>query len=167
MRLTLTNTMTHRNVSDGSSDTTSVSDQLTLDLRETMRTELKKLSKLILDSKEPSTAYLSGISRQSIGLMNTTSMNTQHQRLLITMVYLTLTFLAVVTTVLLCLVCTMLTGYLLTGIIAALVGIAISVILSLKMLRTLTELSDLSLDVIKGQQKDGLDKPTESGGLVW
>jgi hypothetical protein len=59
----------------------------------------------------------------------------------------------------------MLTGYLLIGTIAALVATAINVMLSLRMRHTLMELSALSLVAIREQQRDGLDKPTESGGL--
>jgi hypothetical protein len=59
----------------------------------------------------------------------------------------------------------MLTGYLLTGITAALVGIVINAILSLRMRHILMALSDLSLAVTRAQQRDGQDKPTKSGGL--
>jgi hypothetical protein len=59
----------------------------------------------------------------------------------------------------------MLTGYLLTGITAALVGIVINAILSLRMRHILMALSDLSLAVTRAQQKGGQDKPTKSGGL--
>jgi len=54
--------------------------------------------------------------------------------------------------------------YWLTGIIVLLVVIAINVILSLRTLHTLTELSVLLRGVTKAQQKDGQVKPTKSGG---
>tara|TARA_R110000772_G_scaffold34519_4_gene83684 strand:- start:392 stop:574 length:183 start_codon:yes stop_codon:yes gene_type:complete len=59
----------------------------------------------------------------------------------------------------------MLTGYWLIVTIVLLAATAINVTLSLRMLRTLTVLSDLSLAAIRVQQRDGQDKPTESGGL--
>ncbi len=89
---------------------------------------------------------------------------TQPQRLLITMASRMLISLVVVTLGLLCLVCTMLMHYWLTGIIVLLVVIAINVILSLRTLHTLTELSVLLRGVTKVQQKDGQVKPTKSGG---
>jgi hypothetical protein len=54
--------------------------------------------------------------------------------------------------------------YWLTGIIVLLVVIAINVILSLRTLHTLTELSVLLRGVTKAQKKDGQVKPTKSGG---
>ena len=102
--------------------------------------------------------------RRTDGSMSTTSMNTPRQRLLITMASRMLTSLVVVTLGLLCLVCTMLMHYWLTGIIVLLVVIAINVILSLRTLHTLTELSVLLRDVTKVQQKGGQGKPTKSGG---
>jgi len=54
--------------------------------------------------------------------------------------------------------------YWLTGIIVLLVVIAINVILSLRTLHTLTELSVLLRGATKVQQKVGQGKPTKSGG---
>jgi hypothetical protein len=56
--------------------------------------------------------------------------------------------------------------YWLTGITALLVVIAINVILSLRTLHTLTELSVLLRGATKVQQKGGQVKPTKSGGQV-
>jgi hypothetical protein len=60
----------------------------------------------------------------------------------------------------------MLMHYWLTGIIVLLVVIAINVILSLRTLHTLTELSVLLRGATRGQQRAGQVKPTKSGGLA-
>ena len=165
MRLTSITTMTHKSVFAGSLDTISANGPTTLDLRETMNNASRKQLGQTQDLREANTGFPSDIFKQSTGSMNTTSMKTQHLQSLITMVSLMRTSLVAATSVLLCLVCTMLTGYLLIGTIAALVATAINVMLSLRMRHTLMELSALSLVAIREQQRDGLDKPTESGGL--
>ena len=163
-RLTSISIMMHKNVYDGSSGIINVSVLTTSDLRGTMSNVSKEQSKQTQDLREVSTGFPSGIFKQSTGSTNTMNTNTVRLQSLITMVSLTRTSLVAATWVLLCLVCTMLTGYLLIGTTAALVATVINVILSLRMRLTLTELSVLLLDVIKVQQKAGLDKPTKSGG---
>ena len=129
-----------------------------------MRTGLRKLSNTILDLKARSMAYLLTTYRRTDGSTSTTSMKTPLQRLLITMGSHTLTSLVVATLGLLCLVCTMLMHYWLTGIIVLLVVIAINVILSLKTLRILMELSVWSQGATREQQRAGQVKLTKSGG---
>ena len=131
-----------------------------------MRIESKRLSHTTQDYRETSTGFPSAIFKQTTGSTNTTNTLIAPPLSLTMMAFLMLTSLVVVIMVQLCLVYITLIAYSPIVITVLLVGIAINVILSLKMAHTLMGLSVWLRVATKAQKKRGLDRQIEIGGKV-
>jgi hypothetical protein len=115
---------------------------------------------------EPRLQFPSAIFKRTTGSTNTTNTLIAPPLSLTMMAFLTLTSLVVVILVQLCLVYITLIAYSPIVITVLLVGIAINVILSLKMAHTLMGLSVWLRVATKAQKKRGLDRQIETGGKV-